>query len=728
MLRPSVARRALLGISLLVPLAASHAQAWNDPRARALVERATQRRAQQLADTGLVDYQATAHGFLTFLAQMGEGFPEPPKVVKADELALQVYWRAPNQSKQWIVGRRDTTALPTDINYHRDHLGIVQNNFPDIIRLGEGDEVRDVPHPLSATGLQDYDYAITDSLRIGIPGRVIDVYEVKVRPRDDRQPRVVGALYLDRDDGQVVRMAFSFTRAAFLDRQLEDLSIVLENGLVGTRFWLPRRQEVEIRRTGTWLDYPVRGIIRGRWEISDYKLNPGNRYVSFTGPEIEQMPPSALKAYPFKGNILDSLPPDVRAVRDADVARVQEEARELVRAQALQRAQETRLRARGISDFASVNRVQGLTLGGGAEQGLGNGVSVAAQASYGIDEKLLRGEATLGWRGATGAFVQGFARRALDDMHDDVERSRVVNSLAAQEFGSDATEPYDVRAAGVRIGVPALGLRWTLTADLEQQHAAQVHASPAQGAYAPTVQALDIAHGKRLELQVERPATLAWGGVEMRASLRAHLLQREPFAEPCLSGAALACTDPGPSHGTLYRVAGVADLQRPVGRFRLVSHTIAAAANVGHAGAPPQELVYFGGPVSAPGYDMHGLPVATSGISQRVEVRAPVPFPAVPLGRFGKSPATATLAPFVQLIGLQPWAYARSCVTATSAQACAPGAGNAGTTVTQRGFAAVGVGLISVFDLLRLDVARGLQAGGRWTFSIDIGRDFWSIM
>ena len=82
------------------------------PRSRALVERATARRAQQLADTGLVDYKATAHGYLTFLAQVGEGLAEPPKVVKADELAIEVYWRAPNLSKQRIVGRRDTLLLP----------------------------------------------------------------------------------------------------------------------------------------------------------------------------------------------------------------------------------------------------------------------------------------------------------------------------------------------------------------------------------------------------------------------------------------------------------------------------------------------------------------------------------------------------------------------------------------------------------------------------------------
>ena len=59
-----------------------------------------------------------------------KGFPTPPKIVKADELELEVYWHAPNLSKQRIVGRRDTLLLPTDIAYHRDHLGIVQNNFP----------------------------------------------------------------------------------------------------------------------------------------------------------------------------------------------------------------------------------------------------------------------------------------------------------------------------------------------------------------------------------------------------------------------------------------------------------------------------------------------------------------------------------------------------------------------------------------------------------------------
>ncbi|HEX6600323.1 MAG TPA: hypothetical protein VF034_13450, partial [Gemmatimonadaceae bacterium] len=87
-------------LALLVAPTSLRAQQWNDARTRELVERATARRVQQLADTGLRDYKAVAHGYVTFLAQVGEGLAEPPKVVKADELVNEVYWLAPNLSKQ----------------------------------------------------------------------------------------------------------------------------------------------------------------------------------------------------------------------------------------------------------------------------------------------------------------------------------------------------------------------------------------------------------------------------------------------------------------------------------------------------------------------------------------------------------------------------------------------------------------------------------------------------
>ncbi|MEO6879251.1 MAG: hypothetical protein ABI205_12275, partial [Gemmatimonadaceae bacterium] len=55
------------------------AQKWNDSLSLDLVNRATARRVQQLADTALSDYQASAHGYVTFLAQLGEGLRTPPK-------------------------------------------------------------------------------------------------------------------------------------------------------------------------------------------------------------------------------------------------------------------------------------------------------------------------------------------------------------------------------------------------------------------------------------------------------------------------------------------------------------------------------------------------------------------------------------------------------------------------------------------------------------------------
>jgi hypothetical protein len=682
---------ALLGTALGASALQSQ-QTWNDDRTRALVEHATERRASQLADTALVDYMATAHGYVTFLAQLGEGFPEPPKIVKADELGLEVYWRAPDLSKQRIMGRRDTLLLPTDINYHRDHLGIVQNNFRNIIRIGEGDEVRDVPHPLSAAGLEAYDFTIRDSLQIRLGPRVLDVYEVRVRPKDDRQPRAVGAVYIDRETGEVVRMAFSFTRAALIDKDLEDVSVVLENALIEGRFWLPRRQEIEIRRTGSWLDYPARGIIRGRWEICCYQVNKGIPASYFAGPEIVQAPPSeqAQKPFPFVGNVLDSLPPDVRAVTDEDVRKVQEEARALVREQALARSRSFALSARHISDLARFNRVEGLALGTGLLQRIGGGLAVAAAGRYGFSDKAFKGRTALEYRTGAGSSLVLSAERDYRDVSDGQETSLARNTIAAQEFGSDYTDTYDVRALGLSASLARFGWRPSFDLAYEQHAPLSVHASPANGRFEPTIPAFGL-HEVRLALALDRPTSLTYGGFELGAHLGLSGIQREggvasprdEFLRPTLS----------------------VDLQKPFGTSRLLFHTLAAGVYSGDP-VPPQHLVYLGGPTSGPGYEFHEF-VGRGGLSQRVEYRFLTPFFPIPLGRFGRAPGTVTLAPFATAVWIDrhaPFKPAR-----------------------QGWYPAVGLGVLTVFDVLRLDVARGLR-DGRWTFSVDIGRDFWSVL
>ena len=678
----------------LAPSAAS-AQTWNDARTRALVEQATARRAAQLADSALVDYQAAAHGYLTFLAQVGEGFPEPPKIVKADELALEVYWRSPDLSKQRIVGRRDTLLLPTDINYHRDHLGIVQNNFPNIVRLGDGDEVRDVPHPLSPRGLAVYDYAISDSLRIQLPDRAIDVLEVRVRPKDDRLPAAVGAVYIDRVQATVVRMAFSFTRAALIDKQLEDVSIVLENALIENRFWLPRRQEIEIRRTGSWLDYPARGIIRGRWEICCYQVNKGFVAAQFTGPEIVQAPRAEQRAYPWKGRILDSLPMDVRAATDEDVVRVQEEARSLVRASALARTRETSLSARAISDFARVNRVEGLSVGLGVGRRFGGGVYSRLSGRFGFSDHEPKGEFTVGWQRPDASGIQLRAFRSFRDTGDEPETSVLRNTIGAQEMGSDYTDPYDARGVGLTIDLGRrLGGRWRLTGGYEWQDSLSVQASPSWGRYEPTIGAWKL-RGPRASLTYDRATSLSIAGSEVRVTGE-------------LRGGHVTASRPDLAEGETTYGRGWLGLQleRPFGRNRLVARS--SLAGVAGADLPPQEFVYLGGPTTAPGYEYHEL-VGRFGATQRIEARLAVPFPALPLGRYGTTGASATLVPFAH--------------TAYVARV----AGSIRAEREAGWYPSIGLGLMTVFDLLRFDVAKGLR-DGRWAFSVDVIRDFWPIL
>jgi hypothetical protein len=162
---------------------------------------------------------------------------------------------------------------------------------------------------------------------------------------------------------------------------------------------------------------------------------------------------------------------------------------------------------------------------------------------------------------------------------------------------------------------------------------------------------------------------------------------------------------PGDRSRSIVRASAGLNAERPLGDARLVLRTSAALSHASVA-LSPQDLVYLGGPTTGPGYDFDAF-VSERGVSQRVELRVPVPFFAIPLGRFGRAPGEATLAPFAHVVGVD------RVLTAPSATAGL--------------YPAVGVGLLAPFDMLRVDVARGLR-NGRWTFSIDVAREFWSVL
>ena len=583
--------------------------------------------------------------------------------------------------------------LPTDIQYHRDHLAIVQNNFPSIIRLGDGDEVRDVPHPLSALGRALYDFSVTDSLTIKTNDRTFDVVMVSVRPKDVTKPRAVGAVYLDRANGSVVRMTFSFTRAALKDEQLEDVSIILESGLVDGRFWLPRRQEIEIRRTGSWLQFPARGIIRGRWEICCVQVNADLGTPLFQGPEIVSLSPDALKKYPFKGSVLDAMPGDVKLSENDDVRRVQDEARTLVRADALARVQRTALSIPSISDIVRMNRVEGLAFGAGLTRSLGSGFSAGANVRFGTGDHAFKESLTAAWNRASGAGVSLTAHDNFRSAGDVQEVSGLRNTIAAQEFGADMSDEF--RSRGITLGIDAgelFGARWKLALDRDQQSTLAVHAKPVNGAF--------------------QPAFAADSLTEWRATLSGfHARSDAPLGSTLQVGGSLSAarshSDGAARAGVEQwtgRIVGAAQFERPFGTDRLVLETNAAA--VLGAGAPTQDLVFFGGPITGPGYGYHEF-AGNLGASERVEWRHTAWDIPIPLGRFGSLPMPVTIAPFVQGVWM--------------------GSGGPSAAVSAGWHESVGLGVLTLFDALRFDFARGLRAG-RWTFAVDFTRDFWRIL
>lgn len=667
---------------------------WNGASVRALVARAVARRTQQVGDSALFDYQATARGYLTFLAQAGPGFPDPPKAVRVDELAVEVYWHAPDLSKQEVIGQRDTLLLPVDVGYYSDRYGIIQNNFLDSIRLGDGRDVHDVPHPLSARGPDDYDYAIADSLRIVVADRAIDVYDIRVRPRDPLAPRAVGDVFLDRQSGGLVRLSLTFTRAAILDHRIETLAVTLDNALIDGRYWLPQHQELEVARTSTWLKYPVRGIIRTRWEVCCYRINRGLPLSLFAGQPNTFAPPPLLARYAWSGNILDSLPSDVTLATPANVAHAEATAHQIVRDGALTRVSNAALSMQTISDIVRVDRVEGLALGAGITHDLGPDWTLGLRARYGLSDRQANGEASIGWTPWSVVGLRLIAYRQFRDAGDISETSTLVNSLAAQEFGADNTDPYDARGVGLEATLHhVLGLNWHVEIARETQRALAVHAAPIEGHFDPTIPALAL-EGTRGVVAVDRPDAAGPGGIlwQAHAELRAEWFTG---ADTALARAV-----------AVGRGFGMIEGDRPFGSDRLVTRASLGVV-MADGPVPAQEEVYVGGPTSGPGYPFHAFAGQIAG-SLREEWQLRVPAPGISLGNLGTTPRYVTLAPFVTADYLDRPAVFRE--------------------LSDGWYPAVGIGTLAFFDLLRIDVARGLRKPGTWTLWIDVSRDWWGVL
>lgn len=660
--------------------------AWNAPRPLALMELARERRRQPLADTALHDYQARAEGIVYFYLDRRDA--EERILVRTDQVGLEVYWAQPDRTKQRIVGRRGENSLPNRMLYHLDHLTVVQNGFGNLMRMGDGDEVRDVPHPAAPGSDSIYDYRLTDSLTLRLPGAndPIKAYEINVRPRRTDRPAFVGSVFVDHATGDIVRMTFTFTRASYVDRRLDFINIAMDNSLWQGRYWLPYEQSVEIRRQVPELDFVVTSVIQARFRVWNYEFNQDLPDNLFWGYRVTTVPEAQRERYEFDRAIYDDLhdaglapPPELKELR-AEAAR-------LVRERALSGLPRLRLSLPNASSALRYNRAESLYLGwGGSFTPGATRIDGVGGYAFGPEHVV----AAAGIRHDIGSASRLHGEVFLNELRDIGGRPGMpgaLNTLSAS-WGDDFLDAF--YSSGARITVDrSLTRPWRLQAGVfaERQKSASLEQGTALlsgSAFRPVrLAATGTTFGLTLRLQRDPgdPDRFGWGAL---AELSAGSFERRGFAIPQLQ---------------LDLIRGSRD-RRSQARASITSGLA--------VGSPSrQQLFLIGGRNTLPGYDYRTF-VGDAFLLANLEAGRDLLFPLVRARLLGAAGWTGILADEAALSERIPAAW---------------------ETRETRGLrTSVGAGLGLFYDLLHLDLMRGLGPGAHWQFIVSLDSRLWPVL
>ncbi len=616
---------------------------------------------------------------VTFLAALGpEGLA--PRLIRADELLVEVYWERPDRSKQLIRSWRDTTLAPTPLDYHRDHLAIIPDEFGAAIWIGQGDEVAGVVHPLSPAGPSRYQYRLRDSIRITLPAEQITVMALEVRPSDPSTAGVVGTFYIDRERGSAVRTELSFTPATYRDRAIEDITVRFERTLVDGRYWLPLRQDIEIRRGSAVMDFPFRGIIRGQWTIDAHQLNqtaePLPGVVGMVGGLARPGGP------PLPNTLLAALDSGLARHSEAGFEELRAQAARLVRSRRLVGLPHNRLAAARVSDVIRVNRVEGLRLGAGVSARIGPIDRLGVTAGFGTADRRMTGRVDA-FRTAGRVRWSVFADRAVVDIGDVPAVSGVVNSIVAQEGGRDLGDYVLLERVGLGARVASGSRVAGLEFARERARSVATNAEPARGSY--------------------RPNPGLGGGADWVARLDLRSSAERPGGR---RGNVALLGEVGSGGVTYGRLAGVASGALPWAGGELGGRVLAGA---GTAELPNHRGFVFGGSGSLPGEPFRAYGGRQVGWGS-AEWLYPVPGPSVRLGAFGRTGARLWIGPVVgvgiaggEMLGM-PWR---------------PSSGLR---------PAVGVAVEAFDRIMRVEMGQALRGNGGFTLSIDVSRAWWPIL
>jgi hypothetical protein len=654
------------------PAAARQAEspAWNDARVLELVERGRQRRMEPLADTALRNYRAHAEGTIYFY--IDPEFDADPVLMRADQVALELYWGAPDRTRQVVLGQRMEKRLPIrNFHYYIDRLTVVQNGFGDEIQVGEGLDVRNVTHPLAPAGATQYDFLLADSLVLRLPGAPapIRAYEVVVRPRDPSGPAFVGSIYLDGASGALVRMSFSFTRSSYVDPRNDYIRITLDHGLWRGRYWLPHEQRVVVRRELPELDLQAGTVIQAWLRVLDYEFDLDLPAGFFRGPAVMLAPRVEREAFPFRRGLYDDLREMGLGVGH-DMEAIEARAREVLRGEMLRGLPRVRFAMPDASTIFRFNRVEGVRLGAGMRLAAREGTDVRLEGGYAFGSEQFSGAAAVDAHvGPRARLHLGTYGRALRDVEPGPVAPMALNTLAALFTGDDHLDPFHASGGNVRADVQlrrrlvaSAGARaeWHETAVLNQPR------SPISGTAFRPVFPLDEGRQIAAELGV-------------RFSAPAGRAVRSAFG---VRGEAGHFRPTGAPGGSFWRIRAEASQERSSEALdRRLEIRLSGGAG---GGGDQRHRFHLGGRGSVPGHDFRAFvapryALAEAGVHQDV------------VGN---------------LIGARAFAAAALL----------------GTNETGRGaLLSVGVGVTLLHDVLRLDLARGLGSGGSTTLMLSAG-------
>jgi hemolysin secretion/activation protein ShlB/FhaC/HecB len=323
------------------------ATAFKDAQARSLLAFARKARMEQ--DSALMSYDATAYQRIS----AGLGFSKigRDRLIFRTESAIRVQWRRDVGAYVDLKGVR--TVLPgipqEGQDEAREDLADEDDMWPipyypgyEQLWIGSGmarSQVneREIVHPIAEGAEAYYTYEAGDTVSFRLPdGKVFNLRELRVRPREPKWNVVVGSLWFDIRTGQLVRAAYRL--AVPLDvwtmvkqedpKSMNDIpkwvmplispinaqvtAIAVEYGLHQGRFWLPRVRAAEGSAQVSFMRVPFKMEQSFKYaSVNALDSLPAIRLAGGERPRLDTLPDS------LREKVRDSIRVAARARRDS---------------------------------------------------------------------------------------------------------------------------------------------------------------------------------------------------------------------------------------------------------------------------------------------------------------------------------------------------------------------------------------------------------------------------